>query len=104
MKTAKLLKVASWSVLLAGGGLAIDALGTRPMVAVAWCVTSAVVMLCVRVLANIGQLLFEQRGELQRILGNMERGVFQQGAWTKEVRDMLKERDREARAQEKVLV
>lgn len=95
MRTARVLKWGSWLVLLAGGGLAAETVGTHPASAFAWLTAGLVGTLSVRVFANIGQMCGEQRGELQRVLSNVERSLYQQSALTKELRDMVKERLRE---------
>lgn len=97
MRTARVLKMGSWLGLLAGGALAAEAMVARPAVAIAWLAIGVAGTISLRMLANIGQLLFEQRGETQRILSNVERSLYQQAALTKELRDMVKERAREAR-------
>ena len=99
MRTARVLKMGSWLGLLAGGALAADAMVARPVMAIAWLAVGVAGTISLRMLANIGQLLFEQRGETQRILSNVERSLYQQAALTKELRDMVKERAREAREQ-----
>lgn len=103
MRTAIVMKYGSWLVFLAGGWLAIEA-WQRPAVAFAWFAAAAAGTLGIRFLANVGQLLYEQRQELQRVLGNTERSLYQQGALTKEIRDMMKEQQREARSSERVPV
>ena len=95
MRTARVLKMGSWLGLLAGGGLAAEAVAARPVLAIAWLSVGVVGTISLRMLANIGQLLSEQRSETQRILGNVERSLYQQAALTKELRDMVKERLRE---------
>ena len=78
MRVAKLLRAVSPLVFLAGGLLAADVLQE-----------SVTLALVIRVIANIGQVLFEQRGALMQALQNTERSLFQIGSCSKDIRDIV---------------
>ena len=89
MRVAKILKAASPLVFLAGGLLAVDVVQESVTLAITWLIVGLVGGLVIRVIANIGQVLFEQRGALMQALQNTERSLFQIGSCSKDIRDIV---------------
>ncbi len=89
MRTALMLKNSAHFILLAGMIMAIYFFPVNTFQF--WCVIglTGVLWLIVRLLANIGQLVYEMRHESGRSLANMERSLHQINATLQEMRDSI---------------
>lgn len=89
MRTAQVLKIAAYGVVVFGTGLALK---YYPVVSLEF---GAVIFICfllwliLRLLAIVGQLVYEARNESARILGNIERQLNYSNALTKEIQDLI---------------
>ena len=95
MRTSTLLKYSAHAVLICGLLLTWNYAGIAWTWWICGAIFSIAASLIIRVIANIGQIVFDIKGEIIRTLGNIERGVFQTGAMTREVRDILKEQHKD---------
>ncbi|MFH0985853.1 MAG: hypothetical protein V1882_10030 [Candidatus Omnitrophota bacterium] len=89
MRTASLLKHAANLVLLLG---VATALGRYPVgSALFWWALLAffVLWLVLRLLAIMGQLLYEMRNDATRVLIQVERSLYQLNASAQEIRDLI---------------
>lgn len=89
MRTAQILKHSAF-VLLALGIIFARKL-FEPTTLEFWFVIFIifVVFVLLRLFANIGQLIYEIRNDVLRILGNAERALYYSNALAKEIRDLL---------------
>jgi hypothetical protein len=97
MRTAQVLKCFSYVIVVLG-----VAAGLRLYPVLSWKFLAVVVAgfligVVLRLLAIIGQLVYEMRHDTARTLNSMERTMFQANALLQEVRDLL-----DARSGEKV--
>ncbi|MBN1586938.1 MAG: hypothetical protein JW937_05845 [Candidatus Omnitrophica bacterium] len=97
MRTAQLLKWAGYGVAVAGLLLSFWNFRSSWTLLLFGITVSVAAGLLLRITGNIAQMIFDIKGELIRSLGSIERGVYQNGAMTREVRDILKEQSREIR-------
>ena len=89
MRTASLLKHAAHLVLLLG---VVMAFGRYPVGSVLfwWAFLAFFVLwLVLRLLAIIGQLLYEMRNDSTRVLVQVERSLYQLNASMQEIRDLI---------------
>ena len=89
MRTASLLKHAAHLVLLLGVATAWRRypVGTAPFW---WALLAFLVLwLVLRLLAIMGQLLYEMRNDSTRVLIQVERSLYQLNASTQEIRDLI---------------
>jgi sensor histidine kinase regulating citrate/malate metabolism len=89
MRTASLLKHAAHLVLFFG---IATALGRLPLGSMSfwWTILALVVIwLVLRLLAIMGQLLYEMRNDSTRVLIQVERSLYQLNASAQEIRDLI---------------
>lgn len=100
MKTVLFVRFSSWLALLAGGIQSVSVFPQSWALSLLWLSLGVTGTGVIRLFAYMGQIMDEDRGQLKGALANMERSLFQVGATTKEIRDMVKESVRETRKRE----
>jgi hypothetical protein len=89
MRTAQILKLAAHSVIVVGIFFAFKYFHLSSIEFWAVILTSFLLWLILRLLAIVGQLVFEIRNESLRTLSNIERGLHYSNSLVKEIRDMM---------------
>jgi type IV secretory pathway VirB3-like protein len=98
MRTAKILKFLAFGILVLGIFIA-SKFFIFP--AIEFWITlfiSIILWVILRIIANIGQIVFDIKAELIRLLGNIERAIYYSNAIVKEIRDLI-ESDKENKRQ-----
>ncbi|MFH0753820.1 MAG: hypothetical protein V2A70_04580 [Candidatus Omnitrophota bacterium] len=89
MRTSSLLKNAAHVVLLLGIVAAMQKFSVDSLMFWVVIVVAGVLWLVLRLLAIIGQLVYEMRNDSARVLSQVERSLYQINASMQEVRDLM---------------
>ncbi len=89
MRTAKILSYFSYFMVIFGlyGAFRLFPFGSFKFITVV--VASLLGGIVLRLLAIIGQLVYEMRNDSFRVLNSLERSMFQSNALAREMRDIL---------------
>jgi ABC-type multidrug transport system fused ATPase/permease subunit len=89
MRTAQLLKHFTHGVVIVGVIVAVRSYAPASIEFWAVIFVSLLVWLLLRLIANMGQLVYEIRNDSLRMLASVERALHQSNALAKEIRDLL---------------
>ncbi|MFA5105221.1 MAG: hypothetical protein WC527_08640 [Candidatus Margulisiibacteriota bacterium] len=89
MRTAQILKLFAYGVIVVGIFFAFKFFNAVSVEFWAVILLSFLLGLIIRLLAIVGQLVFEIRNDSSRMLANIERGLYYSNSLTKEIRDLV---------------
>jgi hypothetical protein len=88
MRTARVLKVAAYGATLCSAVVAFRSFSVSRVEFWVTIFLGFLVTATLRVVANMGQIIYDQRVELTRSAQNMERALYHSNALLKEIRDL----------------
>jgi len=89
MRVAKILKYASYGVIVFGAYVSFKFLGQGSIKVLGVFFASVLIWCFLRVVANIGQIIYNIQGDLSRALGNLERSSYRINSSLNEIKDLI---------------